>query len=105
MGKDRIFLVLRDHSETIQLYLSPEKLATFAHVAEQLRQLGGALEAVVSVRGTIAKRPTAQANPQMMTGDVEVIVEGLTVLNAAVGMAFLPHSLPLVAPIGTVRHF
>lgn len=93
-----MFLVLRDHSGTVQLHLSPSKLVTFVRVAEQLRQLGGALEAVVSVRGTMSKRPAAQANPQMATGDVEVLVEDLTVLNAAVNIAFLPHSLPLVAP-------
>lgn len=41
------------------------------------------LESVLSVTGTVFERPENQQNKQMKTGDIEVHIESLEVLNAA----------------------
>uniref|UniRef100_A0A146L606 Aspartate--tRNA ligase, mitochondrial n=2 Tax=Lygus hesperus TaxID=30085 RepID=A0A146L606_LYGHE len=41
------------------------------------------LESVLMVEGEVRKRPEGQANQKMKTGEVEVVAENITVLNAA----------------------
>ncbi len=63
------FVLLRDAHGTTQLFLQ--------HPEEILRGLGGGLtpESVLKVEGTVRERPEGQANPEMATGSVEVLVE------------------------------
>ncbi|CAI8028234.1 Aspartate--tRNA(Asp/Asn) ligase [Geodia barretti] len=72
-----IFIDLRDRSGYVQIVLNPE------HTAERLRS-----EWCVEVTGTVRLRPEGSENPALPTGEVEVMVEGLTVLNPSLTPPF-----------------
>ncbi|MEW6681175.1 MAG: aspartate--tRNA ligase, partial [bacterium] len=73
-----IFIDLRDISGIIQLVFNPE-VDSVSHIkAHSLRD-----EWVIKVRGTIARRPKGSENPHLKTGEIEVIVEELIILNEA----------------------
>ncbi len=71
-----IFIDLRDRSGLIQLSIGPE---TAPQVMERARRLGQ--EWVVGVQGAVRSRPLANVNKDLATGEVEVAVSGLTLLN------------------------
>ena len=71
-----IFLDLRDRTGLVQAVVDPQSHA-FA-TAERLRG-----EYVVSVTGTVRRRPADQVNPNLATGAVEVEVEAIEILNEA----------------------
>ncbi|HEX2034011.1 MAG TPA: aspartate--tRNA ligase [Chloroflexota bacterium] len=72
------FIDLRDRYGLTQVVFNPE-LAAAAH------ELAGTLrgEYVVSVAGTVARRPAGTENPQLPTGEIELQAESLVVLNPA----------------------
>lgn len=71
-----IFIDLRDGSGILQLVISPE-VAGF-DLAEKCRD-----EFVISATGVIAERAENLKNPRVATGDIEMIVENLEILNAS----------------------
>ncbi|MYG82039.1 MAG: aspartate--tRNA ligase, partial [Gemmatimonadetes bacterium] len=73
------FLDLRDRSGVLQASAGPEWSSSAA--MEAVRGLG--LEDVVAIRGVVSPRPEAARNPGMATGDVEVRIVELEVLNRA----------------------
>ncbi len=77
-----IFMDLRDRSGLVQCTFAPEAADAFA-TAERLRP-----EWVVEVRGTVARRPEGTVNPEMATGEVDVAISSVTVLNTALTPAF-----------------
>jgi aspartyl-tRNA synthetase len=72
-----IFVDLRDRSGRIQLSFGPDW--TPPDVFDQARNLGG--EYVIRVEGQVAARPQNARNPDMVTGDIEVHVVDLKLLN------------------------
>ena len=70
-----IFIDLRDHTGLIQLVVDPNTADAFK-LAESLRD-----EFVISATGTVRKRGAGLENPNIPTGDIEVVVEELTLLN------------------------
>lgn len=70
-----IFIDLRDHTGLIQLVIQPEQAEAFA-LAEQLRS-----EYVVSATGTVKEREDHLKNPNISTGDIEVAIEDIRILN------------------------
>jgi len=72
-----IFIDLRDHTGLLQVVFDPDTADTFA-IAESVRN-----EFVLQVRGRVRRRPEGTVNPDMPTGQVEVLGLTLTVLNAA----------------------
>ncbi len=72
-----IFVDLRDHSGLLQVVFDPDTEETFA-TAERVRN-----EFVLQVQGRVRRRPEGTVNPDMPTGEVEVLGTTLTVLNAA----------------------
>ena len=70
-----IFIDVRDRDGITQLTFDPQNAATFA-IAETLRP-----EDVVGAIGIVRARPTGTTNPKLGTGDVEVGVETLEILN------------------------
>jgi len=76
------FFDLRDRSGLLQVVVHPEKAEAFLVAA----QLGA--EFVVSVSGTIAKRPTGTENPKLPTGEVELNADAVTVLNTCKVLPF-----------------
>jgi len=79
-----IFITLRDTSGIVQVIVSPDEARVFA-AAEKLRK-----EDVISVTGTVRARPDGGANPNLATGEIEVAVCDLTVLNKTKPLPFYP---------------
>jgi aspartyl-tRNA synthetase len=72
-----IFIDLRDHTGIVQLVIRPENAEAF-EVAEQLRD-----EFVVSATGTVAERGEGLKNPNIPTGEIEIILNMLSIMNRA----------------------
>jgi aspartyl-tRNA synthetase len=72
-----IFIDLRDREGIVQVVFDPDTEEAFA-TAEQVRS-----EFVLQVEGRVRERPEGTVNPDMVTGQVEVLGHGLAVLNAA----------------------
>jgi len=73
-----IFIDLRDRSGIAQVVFNPELSPTCHDVAGSLRS-----EYVVQIVGKIALRPTGTENPKLPTGEIEVLVEDVKVLNTS----------------------
>ncbi|HEY4441601.1 MAG TPA: aspartate--tRNA ligase [Candidatus Elarobacter sp.] len=74
-----IFIDLRDWTGLTQLVFNPEANATQADVFRVAEKLRG--EFVVEVRGRVQRRPDGTENPRLPTGEIEVAVERLVILN------------------------
>jgi aspartyl-tRNA synthetase len=74
-----IFIDLRDRFGLTQIVINPENVsADVFKRGESLRS-----EFVVQVTGLVHARPEGMANPKMATGEVEVMVSQLEILNPA----------------------
>ena len=80
-----IFIVLRDRFGITQISVGPESAAEIRARVEELK-----FEFVVQVSGEVRKRPEGQANPKMTTGEIELAVEQIEILNASDVPPFLP---------------
>jgi aspartyl-tRNA synthetase len=74
-----VFVDLRDRDGRVQLSFNPEW--TPAAILAQAASLGA--EYVIQVKGNIVLRPASARNPDMPTGEIEVHVAEMTILNAA----------------------
>ena len=74
-----VFLDVRDRSGVLQASAGPDWSSGAA--MEAVRGVG--VEDVVAIRGAVVARPEEARNPDMATGDVEVQVADLEVLNKA----------------------
>ena len=72
-----IFIDLRDARGLLQVVFDPDTPEVFAR-AETLRS-----EFVLRVKGRVRRRPEGQVNPNMRTGEVEVLGLELDILNTA----------------------
>lgn len=72
------FIDLRDRFGLVQVVSDPEADATIHQALEEVRP-----EWVIQVSGTVRARPDGLANPNMPTGEVEVLAKKVTVLNQA----------------------
>lgn len=70
-----IFIDLRDHKGIIQLVITPESSEAF-NVAESLRD-----EFVISAEGTVRERADDLKNPNISTGDIEIVVDNLELIT------------------------
>ena len=70
-----IFIDLRDHSGLLQLVISPDFAESF-ELAEKCRD-----EFVISATGVVKERAENLKNLNISTGEVELIVENLEILN------------------------
>ncbi len=70
-----IFIDLRDHKGIIQLVVTPDTKDAFA-LAETLRD-----EFVITATGKMRERAPELKNPNIETGDIELVVEDLELLN------------------------
>lgn len=71
-----IFIDLRDREGVLQLALDPDRDPEAHKKAEQVRN-----EFVVAVKGKVSPRPEGTVNPKMKTGEVEIEVRELKILN------------------------
>jgi aspartyl-tRNA synthetase len=73
-----IFIDLRDREGTVQLALDPDRDPEAHAKADRVRN-----EYVLAVKGKVSPRPPGTINPKMKTGEVEVEVSELRILNNA----------------------
>ncbi len=73
-----IFIDLRDRTGIAQLALDPDRDPEAHAKAENVRS-----EFVLAAIGTVSPRPAGTVNPKMKTGEVEVEVSELRILNVA----------------------
>jgi len=73
-----IFVDLRDRGGITQVVFNPETSAEAHKLAHEIRS-----EFVLAVTGKVAPRPGNTVNPKLPTGEVEVIVNELRILNQA----------------------
>jgi aspartyl-tRNA synthetase len=74
-----IFIDLRDRFGITQIVFNPAFSQELAEKAASLRH-----EYVVSVSGSVILRPASMANPKMVTGEIEISANDLSILNPAV---------------------
>ncbi|HMK21294.1 MAG TPA: aspartate--tRNA ligase, partial [Terriglobales bacterium] len=77
-----IFVDLRDREGLVQIVCDPDTPDTFA-VADRLRN-----EFVIRVQGRVRPRPAGTVNPNLSTGEVEVLATSIEVLNASLTPPF-----------------
>jgi len=71
-----IFVDLRDRSGMIQVVFNPEAGQTVHEEAHKIRS-----EFVLALKGKVRKRPAGMENPALKTGEIEVVVSELEILN------------------------
>jgi len=72
-----IFIDLRDHTGLVQVVFDPDRAETFAR-AEEVRN-----EFVLRITGKVRHRPEGTVNPDMTTGEIEILGYELEILNRA----------------------
>src|SRR5438034_11796909 len=78
-----IFIDLRDREGLTQIVFRPEENAELAKKAHNLRY-----EDVIQVSGRVAARLLGTENPNLATGDIEIIPNSLRILNRADTLPF-----------------
>ena len=79
-----IFIDLRDHTGLVQLVINPDRAEAF-RLAESLRD-----EFVIRASGVVTERGEGLKNPHIASGDVEIVVENLEILNRAETLPIQP---------------
>jgi aspartyl-tRNA synthetase len=77
-----IFVDLRDREGLLQIVFDPDKAGVFA-MAERVRS-----EFVLRVTGLVRTRPPGTANPNLKSGQVEVLCQELEILNRCEPLPF-----------------
>ena len=78
------FVDLRDREGIVQVVFNPEVSPDSHQEAKRIRS-----EFVLAVRGTVRRRPTEMLNPNLESGDIEVMVDELEILNESKTPPFL----------------
>ena len=71
-----IFVDLRDRDGIVQIVFNPETGETVHGEAHKIRN-----EFVLAIKGSVRKRPEGMENPALKTGEIEVIVSELEIMN------------------------
>ncbi|MFC1813137.1 aspartate--tRNA ligase, partial [Thermodesulfobacteriota bacterium] len=79
-----IFADLRDRKGITQVVFNPVVDDKVHEKAQAIRS-----EYVLGVRGKVEKRPEGMTNPNLVTGEIEIAVEEIKILNAAATPPFL----------------
>ena len=83
VSKNLFFLLLRDHSGTIQLTATrthiPEE--TFLSLQEAISSHQITPEAVISIKGIVQPRPIGMRNASMSSGSIEIFIYDYKILN------------------------
>ena len=78
-----IFIDLRDRSGLVQIVFNPQVGQESHQKADQIR-----LEYVIAVQGKVERRSDATINPKMETGEIEVFIHQIKVLNIVSNLPF-----------------
>jgi aspartyl-tRNA synthetase len=94
-----IFVDLRDREGISQVVFNPEVAPEVHAKAHAIRN-----EYVLGVRGIVEMRPEGMINPNLETGDIEVLVKQLKILNAAQTPPFLVEDNVEVSETVRLKH-
>jgi aspartyl-tRNA synthetase len=94
-----IFLNLRDRSGNVQVVVRPEEAPEVAAKLAEVRQ-----EWVVEVEGEVARRAPAAVNPEMATGEIEVVADAARVLAKSAVPPFTPDAKIEVSEENRLRY-
>ena len=83
-----IFLDIRDRTGVLQVVFDPDEEQSFA-LADSVRN-----EYVLRAKGKVRPRPEGTINPDMPTGEIEVLGKELEILNAAKTPPFSSMHIP-----------
>jgi len=72
-----IFVDLRDREGIVQVVCDPDREQTFA-IAEKLRN-----EFCISVTGRVRPRPDGTVNPNLRSGEIEILAKSIEILNTS----------------------
>ena len=78
-----IFIDLRDREGLVQVVSDPDRAETFAN-ADRVRN-----EFVLRVQGIVRRRPEGTVNPDLGSGEIEVLAHEIEVLNASATPPFM----------------
>jgi aspartyl-tRNA synthetase len=78
-----IFIDLRDREGLVQIVCDPDNVETF-QAAEKIRN-----EFVLEITGKVRKRPEGTINTSLFSGDIEILVAKIAVLNTSLTPPFL----------------
>ena len=81
-----IFIDLRDQSGIVQLVFNKDYSEKALKIADTLRS-----EFVIEVEGTVIERDVETVNPNLLTGEIEVSVSEVKILNKAKSLPFVIH--------------
>ena len=79
-----VFLDLRDRYGLVQITINPNLSKEVLNVVADIR-----FEWVLQIIGTVQKRPQGMENPNMASGEIEVIADEINVLNPAKTLPFM----------------
>lgn len=79
-----VFVDLRDREGRTQVVIDPQQQPALTAVAKQIRN-----EFVLTVRGTVTRRPAGMANPNLATGEIEVRATQCEILNPSKSPPFV----------------
>jgi aspartyl-tRNA synthetase len=77
-----IFIDLRDREGLVQVVIDPDTPETFA-IADRVRN-----EFVVKVEGRVRERPAGTVNPNLVSGEIEVLAKHMEILNPSLTPPF-----------------
>ena len=77
-----IFIDLRDREGLVQIVCDPDAQTSFA-IAERLRH-----EFVIAATGLVRPRPEGTVNPELATGEIEILAHEIEILNASLTPPF-----------------
>jgi len=72
-----IFVDLRDRAGLVQIVCDPDRAETFRN-AERVRN-----EYVLQITGVVRRRPEGTVNPNLASGEIEILAHDLVILNAS----------------------
>ncbi|KAJ1879689.1 hypothetical protein LPJ71_010677, partial [Coemansia sp. S17] len=84
-----VFVHLRDAYGSLQLLAEHSRMPQFAEHKRVLEQLNP--DTLVDVSGTIVRRPENMTNDAEKTGQIELLVDKIKVLNHAEPLPFSPY--------------
>ncbi|KXK11148.1 MAG: aspartyl-tRNA synthetase [Chloroflexi bacterium OLB14] len=81
------FFDLRDRSGIVQITINPDLPKEILDAVADVR-----FEWVLQIEGLVQKRPAGNENPNMATGEIEIIAQNITILNPAKTLPFMVSS-------------
>ncbi|MFQ5667795.1 MAG: aspartate--tRNA ligase [Candidatus Binatia bacterium] len=94
-----IFIDLRDRSGILQLVFNPERSQASFKLAHGLRS-----EYVIAVRGRVEHRPAETVNPNLATGEIEVVADQAKLLSRARSTPFPIEGGPVASESSRLKY-